>query len=406
VTIKSAGNVDDPRRRLVVGGIAGAVAAAILPGCGGVGLKSVPEGSGTKGSVSIDPLGVPSGMKPLSHGEMAWATEFLAENLSVDVHCHPGMFFFAGMTPEHPALQKMAAASGFQARTVADMGVGQCSAGLFSTVADLPLIGARKGGLYAHREFKEGEAYQNHTRQLQALEQMVSSGLVVRALSPDDLLAAKKEGRTAAVFASEGGDFLEENIDRLAEAWQAGIRSIGLVHYHVNHIGDIQTASPVHNGLTAFGKRAVVEMNRLGIIVDLAHATYETTRDAIEASSKPVLVSHSFLADDSIQNPRLLSTDHARMVAESGGLIGSWPTGIGNPDFSSFIDRTLALVDLVGIDHVGLGTDMDANYMPVFTNYRQMPYLPATLKKRGMAEGEIAKLLGGNFMRLFTEVTH
>ena len=178
------------------------------------------------------------------------------------------------------------------------------------------------------------------------------------------------------------------------------------MHYHVNHIGDIQTAPAVHSGLTPFGKRAVKEMNRLGMIVDLAHATYETTRDAVAASSQPIMVSHSFLADETIQNPRLLSPDHARMVAETGGLIGTWPTGIGNPDFASFIERTLRLVDLVGVDHVGLGTDMDANYKPVFTNYRQMPYLPAALKQRGMGEGDIKKLLGGNFMRLFTDVSN
>ena len=76
-----------------------------------------------------------------------------------------------------------------------------------------------------------------------------------------------------------------------------------------------------------------------------------------------------------------------------------------DPDFSSFIDRLLRLVDVVGVDHVGLGTDMDANYLPVFTNYRQMPYIPAVLKRRGMRDDEIIKVLGGNFMRVFDEVT-
>jgi len=227
----------------------------------------------------------------------------------------------------------------------------------------------------------------------------------MQARTPAEVSAAKQTGKTAAIFSCEGGDFLEENIDRVAEAWQAGIRSIGLVHYHVNHMGDIQTSEPVHNGLTRFGKQAVTEMNRLGIIVDLAHATYMTSKDAVAASSQPVMLSHSFLADDATQNPRLISADHALMVAETGGLIGAWPTGIGNPDFMSFIDRLLRLVDVVGVDHVGLGTDMDANYLPVFTNYRQMPYIPAVLKRRGMRDDEIIKVLGGNFMRVFDAVT-
>ena len=132
---------------------------------------------------------------------------------------------------------------------------------------------------------------------------------------------------------------------------------------------------------------------------------YMTSKDAVAASSQPVMLSHSFLADDATQNPRLISADHALMVAETGGLIGAWPTGIGNPDFMSFIDRLLRLVDVVVVDHVSLGTDMDANYLPVFTNYRQMPYIPAVLKRRGMRDDEIIKVLGGNFMRVFDEVT-
>ncbi len=404
MTVTKANNSSvDARRRMVLAGIAGAVATAMLPGCSGVGGPSPPSIDSTV--VNVNERGIPVGMTSLSASDMAWAKQFLTGNLSIDVHCHPGMFFFAGLKAEDPNVAKMAAASGFQSRTVADMIAGQCNAGLFATVADLPLIGVSKAGLYARREFKDGEAYRNHIHQLAALQEMVSSGLVMQALTPEGLIAAKEAGQPAAVFASEGGDFLEEDVGRLEEAWKAGIRSIALVHYHINHIGDIQTASPVHAGLTSFGKRAVREMNRLGMIVDLAHATYETTRDAVAATSKPIMVSHSFLADDVIKHPRLLSPDHARMVAETGGLIGTWPTGIGNRDFSSFIDRTIALVDLVGIDHVGLGTDMDANYKPVFTSYRQMPYLPVALKQRGMADAEISQLLGGNFMRVFKEVT-
>lgn len=80
-------------------------------------------------------------------------------------------------------------------------------------------------------------------------------------------------------------------------------------------------------------------------------------------------------------------------------------TGNSSPDFSSFVDRLVRLVDLIGIDHVGLGTDMDANYKPVFTNYRQMPYLPVALRSRGMNNEDITRVLGGNFMRVFNQVT-
>jgi len=277
--------------------------------------------------------------------------------------------------------------------------------GLFATVADIPLIAAGERGLFAHREFEAGEAYADHQRQMKVLEQMVETGKVMAIRTPGDVAAAKKAGRVGAIFATEGGDFLEQRGERIEEAYAAGIRSIGLVHYHTNDLGDIQTAAPVHGGLTEFGKEAIVEMNRVGMIIDLAHATFETARDAAELTSQPIMVSHSFIADKEVQHPRLLSEDHARIIAQTGGLVGAWPTGIGNSDFASFVNRLVRLVELIGIDHVGLGTDMDANYKPVFTNYRQLPHLPAALKDKGMHDEEIVKLIGGNFMRLFAAVT-
>lgn len=401
----------DTRRRMLLGGVAGAVTTALLAGCRQKETAdtavpaAVAEPEVTQPVAAAPDVNIPVGMQELPAEELAYARKLLAAGTSVDVHSHPGLFFFAGYEPEDPLLQKMASIAGFQDRTVADMAAGGCSAALFATVADINLIGANKTGLFARREFAEGEAYQSHLRQLSTLNDMVDSGLVTQARTPAEVLAAKQAGKIAAIFSTEGADYLDEDIERVEEAWRAGIRAIGLVHYHVNQLGDIQTAAPVHNGLTAFGKRVVGEMNRLGIVVDLAHASYPTAKDAVAASSQPVMVSHSFLADDTTRHPRLLSTDHARMVAETGGLIGAWPSGIGNPDFMSFIDRVLRLVDVVGVDHVGLGTDMDANYLPVFTNYRQLPYIPAVLKRRGMRDDEIVKVLGGNFMRIFAEVT-
>lgn len=403
--------VVDRRRRTLLHGAAGAVTTTLLASCKQEEVpvatppaaKTEPESTATK--PAAQDVNIPVGEEALPGKEMAKARQLLADNVSVDCHCHPGMFFFRGTQPEDPAVAKMASGAGFESSTVSDMAAGGCNAGLFATVADIRLIGANKTGLYAAREFKEGEAYQNHLQQLATLNSMVESGLVLQALSPVDVLAAKRAGKTAAIFACEGGDFLENDIRRLEHAWQAGVRSIGLVHYHVNHIGDIQTDEPVHNGLTRFGRQAVREMNRLGMIVDLAHATYRTSKDAVETSTQPVMISHSYLVDDKTPHPRLLSADHALMVAETGGLIGAWPTGIGNPDFSRFIDRLLRLVDVVGVDHVGLGTDMDANYAPVFTNYRQMPYIPAHLKRHGMRDDDITKVMGGNFMRVFDQVT-
>ena len=87
-----------------------------------------------------------------------------------------------------------------------------------------------------------------------------------------------------------------------------------------------------------------------------------------------------------------------------GGVLGAWPTGIGITDLHGFVDRTFELVDHVGIDHVCLGTDMDANYKPKFDTYANLPIYVAGLLQRGMHEAEVAKLIGGNFLRVFAAV--
>ncbi len=93
------------------------------------------------------------------------------------------------------------------------------------------------------------------------------------------------------------------------------------------------------------------------------------------------------------------------MVAETGGIIGAWPAGLGLLTLADYIDQIFRLVDDVGIDHVALGTDMDANYKPVFDDYELTPLLVGSLLKRGMSEEETAKFIGGNFMRVFKQVT-
>jgi len=397
---------------MFLGGMGGAVVAALFASACNSKNRTEPEaetGAVDETEVAPDPAftdpAIPPGADQATAEELAWARQFLSRQVSLDLHCHPGMFFFEGMTPEDPAVRKMASMGGFTERSVADMAAGQLSAALFATVGDVNLLGFSEKGLHARREFRPGEAYRDHLRQLAVLQNLVDTGLVASVRSVSDLRTARQAGKVGAVFSCEGGEFLEEKGERVAEAWNAGIRSIQLVHYHVNQLGDIQTEAPKHGGLTVFGREAVAEMNRLGMIVDLAHATFETTRDVAEISSQPIMVSHSFIADESIQHPRLLSEEHARLVAETGGMVGAWPTGVGNPDFPSFIRRLLHLVDAIGVDHVGLGTDMDANYLPVFTNYRQLPYIPIALRRHGMSDQDTAKILGGNFMRLFATVT-
>jgi membrane dipeptidase len=339
------------------------------------------------------------GMK-LNAQQRAAGVAFLDRHATVDTHSHPGRFFLKELQYETPTTRAFGEA--FEERAIADLGAGNVSAALFAAVADMRLLEmTATQGLRASRNFEPGEAYADYRRQLTELKALAAKDALTKGLGPPDIDAAHRSRKTAAVFAVEGGDFIEERLDRVHEAFRDGVRAITLVHYHVNQIGDIQTEAPVHQGLTAFGKSIVAEMNQTGIIIDLAHATFAVTKDVLEVSTKPIMISHTNLATPSLNHPRLISSEHAKFVAAAGGIIGSWPSGVGQTTFADYIDSIQRLVDAVGIDHVAIGTDMDANFKPVLRSYRDWSLIPAALLARGLQDEEVAKIMGGNFLRVF-----
>src|SRR5258708_40212627 len=124
----------------------------------------------------------------------------------------------------------------------------------------------------AGREVVRGEGWADYQGQIGTLKALVARGDAARGRDGRDIARALAAHRTAAVFAVEGGDFIEDKLERVHAAYGDGVRSITIVHYHPNQIGDPQTAAPRFPGLTDVGKDIVREMNRAGIIVDLAHA--------------------------------------------------------------------------------------------------------------------------------------
>jgi membrane dipeptidase len=106
-----------------------------------------------------------------------------------------------------------------------------------------------------------------------------------------------------------------------------------------------------------------------------------------------------------MEHPRFISSDLAKAVIGSGGYIGAWPAGIGITTLSEFIDRIEQLIKFAGIDHVAIGSDMDANYKPVYDNFRSLPLIVGEMLRRGHKEDDVAKVIGGNFMRVFEATT-
>ncbi len=340
--------------------------------------------------------------------ELTTARSLLEKYPSIDAHAHPGRTFVSGAENVSGMSRAAVILGSFESRSIGDMQAGGLTAAAFAAVADFQAIGFVGEGLAAVREFEPGEAWASYQRQIANLQQLVDSGLVYPVRSVRDFAAARKAGKPGALFTVEGGDFLEGRADRVAQSYADGVRSVTLMHYRTNELGDIITGTPVHNGITPAGIAVVKAMNTAGMLIDVAHASEATAFGIIKASSRPVMASHVHIHPakaGGIDHPRFVSRDLALAVAETGGgLLGAWPAGIGITDLRGFVTRTFELVDAVGIDHVCMGTDMDANYKPVFDTYARLPHYVAGLLRGGMGEGDIAKLIGGNFLRIMTAV--
>jgi membrane dipeptidase len=346
----------------------------------------------------FDPVGGASGLT-LTEAQIAAGQALLAKHPSVDVHAHPGRFFLRDLTRQNATTKAMGAP--FEAKALTDMSVGHVTAALFNCVSDAVLLEASKtGGLTFARQFDPGEAWADYQRQIGVLKALVARGDAAPGRNGADIAKALKAHRTAAVFAVEGGDFIEDRLERVQTAYADGVRAITIVHYHPNQIGDPQTEAPRTPGLTPLGKDIVRAMNKAGIVVDLAHASFGVTKDAVETSSRPMMISHTNLKRPDVDHPRLVSVEHARLVTSHGGLVGSVPSGIGQKTVADWIVSILRLVETVGVDHVAIGTDMDANFMPVFADYADWPLIPAALLAHGLGEAGVAKVMGGNFLKL------
>ncbi len=317
--------------------------------------------------------------------------------LTFDFHCHPGLFVTKG-TPRY-------AGDAAVLKTVATMNASRLSGAFVSLVADMPLIAIGPTGISVSHNYAAGEGWKEYQRQLGLFKEIFTSTDVHISIKAADLEKYASQDKVAAYLGCEGGDMLEGNVDRVDQMYKDGVRSIQLVHYVPNDLGDLQTAAPVHKGLSAFGKDVVRRMNKLGLVVDVAHASFKTVQDVAEITSKPIILSHSALAMEADRPiaQRAISADHARVVAGTGGVIGMWPSGFFK-SFDEFVDGTMRMIDVVGVDHVGLGTDMDGNFKPVMDSYSQLPAWADAIKAKGLSEEETYKVLGGNALRVLKQV--
>jgi len=318
--------------------------------------------------------------------------DLLEATLSFDLHSHPGLF--------------RSTASDTLAGHRRSAEVGLVKVISLTATSDAPVIArSASGGLRATRQPQPGELYASMWRQMDLLRTW-SAGAGMPLVLRVGELGAPASAPVRGLLAVEGCDFLEGRVERVQEAFDGGIRSLQLVHYRVNELGDIQTEAPVHGGLTTFGRAAVRDMNRLGIVVDVAHATLDVVRGVTETTTQPIILSHSNIQDGSGW-ARFITVEHARLIAGTGGVIGAMPyvRGYRGDYIPAYVDHISRLVEAVGVEHVGIGTDMDGiGPGAIFTSYDRWPSLAQALLDRGYGKEEVAKILGGNCRRVFEKV--
>ncbi|UCG16528.1 MAG: dipeptidase [Phycisphaerales bacterium] len=316
---------------------------------------------------------------------------------------------------------------------------------------DIPRL--RKGGVDAQFWviYAPPESARDGTARKIALEQFDLIHRMVRrypdvfefAGTADEIVRIHKAGRIAALIGIEGGHMIENSLDTLAEFYERGARYMGLTHSETIDWADSASDKPRSGGLSAFGERVVLEMNRLGMLVDLAHVSHDTMRDALRVSKAPVIASHSG-AYAVAAHTRNLPDDVLREVARNGGVVMVvffsgyiHPEGASAmadyfeqeralkqryPDAEQFetawsawkeahpvpggtvhtlVDHIDHIVRVAGIDHVGLGSDYEgASKMPAqLEDVSGYPCITQELLNRGYSEQDIHKIMGGNLLR-------
>jgi membrane dipeptidase len=323
----------------------------------------------------------------------AAALDVLRKSISVDVHTHGGK---TGITSKAPPNNDLAIA----------MRAGSLAVACLADVPDGPVLGRNaQGVLAALRNPEPRQLYRHHLERLAWMDEMVANHGLRRALSAADLEAAHKAGQPAIIADVEGLDFLETELERLEEAHQRGIRHVQLVHYTPNDIGDFQTGAIMHQGLTSFGAEVIRACHRLGFVCDVAHATEDMVSQAVKVATKPIILSHTALSGSRAMGPtpligRQISSDHARAIAETGGSVGIWHFF---PSLDKYVDGLKEMADIVGVDHVSIGTDQHVTPGSV-PDYTQWVHLVAAMLRGGITREEAGKIAGGNYMRIFRAV--
>lgn len=257
-------------------------------------------------------------------------------------------------------------------------------------------------------------AYRYVRRELDLLKKYVDerSDSVAWVTSPQQMRIAFKEGKKAFIPAVENGYGIADRLDNLDTLASMGVQYLTLCHFKNNHIcGSSTEKKNPGAGLTPFGREVIERMNRLGMMIDMSHASTQTLMEVLELSKAPVLATHSGVraVNDLSRN---LTDDEIRAIAAKGGLVqvasGAWFVSPG-PEREAMLDQLIEHIlhvkNLVGIEYVGLGTDFDGGGgVKGFEDCTQISAITEKLLAKGFSKEDLELFWGGNLMRVWKAV--
>ncbi|MFI8365060.1 dipeptidase [Streptomyces sp. NPDC085612] len=307
-------------------------------------------------------------------------------------------------------------------------------------------VGAQFWSVYVRSDYTGDQAVSATLEQIDAVSQLIDRypGDLVRALTADDMEAARADGRIASLMGAEGGHSINNSLATLRALHHLGVRYMTLTHNDTIDWADSATDEPRHGGLTDFGREVVREMNRIGMLVDLSHVAATTMRDALETSRAPVVFSHSS-ARAVCDHPRNIPDDVLAMLPANGGVamatfvpkfilpeavewtlaadenlrahgfhhLDTTPEAMAlHREFETARPRPVATAatvadhldhmrEVAGVDHIGIGGDYDGTaFTPSgLDDVAGYPNLVAELLARGWSRADLAKLTWSNAVR-------
>lgn len=280
---------------------------------------------------------------------------------------------------------------------------------------DLPRL--KKGGikaqifaLFIEPRFKSEGALQRCLRLLNSFYETVAGcgNEIITVYDYPQFIEVTESGKIAALLLVEGGEALEGELKNLRKLFFLGVRGLGLTWNFENEISGAAMEGPGSKGLKSFGKKVVREMNRLGMIIDLAHISPKGFQDVLAVTDAPVIVSHANAAA-LCNHPRNLTDEQMKLLRENKGVLGIsfYPPFIDHREagLDRLLDHFEHAADIMGVDYLGIGSDFDGIDI-VLKELRDVSFLPrltAGLRKRGFSETEIRKILFENFLRIVKE---